>query len=145
VVVIVSGAGLGLANSSVDVLGPQGALGPANQGRAGERVYVTSSTGNLVVQNRDELVIGRGPDISLVRTYNSQGLLNDDNGDNWRLGVYKRVYNLTGTVNAAGSRVTRVEADGAESIYAYDAASGKYLNNDGGGAQDRLSYAAATR
>src|SRR2546427_6252688 len=144
-VAIVSGAGLGLANGSLNVLGSQGAVGQANQGRAGEGVYVNSATGNLVVQNRDEVVIGRGPDLGLLRTYNSQGFLNDDNGDNWRLGVYRKVYNLTGTVNTAGSTVTRVEADGADSVYTYDAASGKYLNNDGGGAQDRLSYAAATQ
>src|SRR2546427_3574379 len=144
-VAIVSGAGLGLANSSLNVLGPQGALGPANQGRAGERVYVNSSTGNLVVQNRDEVVIGRGPDISLVRTYNSQGLLNDDNGDNWRLGVYRKVYNLTGTVNSAGSTVTRVAEDGSESIYTYNAALGKYVSSDGSGAYDTLAFEGVTQ
>ncbi len=142
---IVSGVSLGLTNSSAGVLGAQGKLGAAPQGSSGERVYVNAASGNLVLQRQDEVLLGTGADISLLRTYNSQGLLNDDNGDNWRLGVYKRIYNLTGTVNAAGSTVTRVEADGAESVYVYDAASGKYLNNDGGGAQDRLSYAAATR
>src|SRR5712691_1428704 len=140
---IVSGASLGLTNSSAAVLGALGKIGAAPQGGSGERVYVNAASGNLVLQRQDEVLLGTGVDISLLRTYNSQGLLNDDNGDNWRLGVYKRVYNLTGTVNAAGSTVTRVEADGAESVYVYDAASGKYLNNDGGGAQDRLSYAAA--
>src|SRR4051812_33228938 len=100
---IVSGAGLGLANSSLYVLGSQGALGQATHGRAAERVYVNAATGNLVVQNRDELLIGRGPDAAGLRTYNSQGLLTDDNGDNWRLGVYRKVYNLAGTVNTAGS------------------------------------------
>ncbi|TMG77245.1 MAG: hypothetical protein E6H80_01665, partial [Betaproteobacteria bacterium] len=144
-VAIVSGAGLGLANSSLNVLGPQGALGPANQGRAGERVYVNSSTGNLVVQNRDELVIGRGPDISLVRTYNSQGLLNDDNGDNWRLGVYRKVYNLTGTVSTAGSTVTRVAEDGSESVYTYNATPGIYVSSDGSGAFDTLAFDGATQ
>jgi hypothetical protein len=140
-VAIVSSPGLGVANGSLNVLGPQGVLGPDGQGRAGERVYVNSATGNLVVQNRDELVIGRGPDISLVRTYNSQGLLNDDNGDNWRLGVYRRVYNLTGTaVNTAGSTVTRVAEDASESVYTYDPAQGKYVNSDGAGAFDTLSF-----
>src|SRR5216683_613539 len=136
---IVSGVSLGLTNSSAGVLGAQGKLGTAPQGGSGERVYVNAASGNLVLQRQDEVLLGTGVDISLLRTYNSQGLLNDDNGDNWRLGVYKRIYNLTGTVNAAGSTVTRVEADGAESVYVYDAASGKYLNSDGGGAQDRLS------
>jgi hypothetical protein len=65
---VVSGSSLGLVNTSLHVLGPQGGLGLASQGRAGERVYVNAATGNLVVQGRDELVLGRGPDVSLLRT-----------------------------------------------------------------------------
>src|SRR6266571_2726757 len=137
-VAIVSGASLGLTNSSLNVLGSQGALGQANLGRAGEGVYVNAATGNLVVQNRDEVVIGRGLDLSLVRTYNSQGFLNDDNGDNWRLGVYRKVYNLTGTV-------TRVAEDGSESIYTYDASLGKYVSNDGAEAYDTLAFDGVTQ
>src|SRR6266487_799000 len=144
-VAIVSGVGLGLSNGSLNVLGPQGAVGQANQGRAGEGVYVNSSTGNLVVQNRDEVVIGRGPDLGLLRTYNSQGFLNDDNGDNWRLGVYRRVYNLSGTVNISGSTVTRVAEDGSESIYTYNTALGKYVSSDGSGAFDTLAFDGATQ
>src|SRR5712691_5710460 len=144
-VAIVSGAGLGLSNGSLNVLGPQGALGQANQGRAGEGVYVNAATGNLVVQNRDEVVIGRGLDLSLVRTYNSQGFLNDDNGDNWRLGVYRKVYNLTGTVNTAGSTITRIAEDGSESIYTYNAALGKYTSSDGAGAYDALAFDGAAQ
>ncbi len=142
---IVAGSSLGLSNTSLYTLRPQGMLGQATQGRAGEGVYVNAATGNLVVQNRDELVLGRGPDLSLVRTYNSQGLLNDDNGDNWRLGVYRKVYNLTGTVNTAGSTVTRVAEDGSESIYTYNAALGKYASSDGSGAFDTLDFASATQ
>src|SRR5712691_1615915 len=142
---IVAGSSLGLSNTSLYTLRPQGMLGQAAQGRAGEGVYVNAATGNLVVQNRDELVLGRGPDLSLVRTYNSQGLLNDDNGDNWRLGVYRKVYNLTGTVNSAGSTVTRVAEDGSESVYSFDASLGKYVGHDGAGAYDTLSFDGATQ
>ena len=124
---IVSGNSLGLLNSSLYVLGSQGALGQATQGRSGEQVFVNGVTGNLVIQSRDELLTGRGPDLSLLRTYNSQGLLNDDNGDNWRFGVYRKVYNLTGTVNTAGSTVTRVAEDGSESVYTFDTTQGKYV------------------
>ncbi len=142
---IVAGSSLGLSNTSLYTLGSQGMLGQPAQGRAGEGVYVNAATGNLVVQNRDELVIGRGPDLSLLRTYNSQGLLNDDNGDNWRLGVYRKVYNLTGTVNTAGSTVTRVAEDGSESVYTYDATLAKYKSSDGSGAYDTLVFTSAAQ
>jgi hypothetical protein len=122
---IVAGASLGLTNTSLAVLGPQGQVGSATHGASGERVYVNSTTGNLVIQRRDELVVGVGNDTSLVRTYNSQGRFDDDNGDNWRIGIYKRVTNLTGTVNTANSTITRVDGDGAESLYTYNTTLGK--------------------
>jgi YD repeat-containing protein len=127
------------------VLGAQGSLGPATQGRGAERVYVNAASGNLVVQSTDEVLLGRGPDINVVRTYNSQGLLNDDNGDNWRLGVYRKVYNLGGTVNTVGSSVRRVASDGSEAIYAYDATRALYVNADSGGAFDTLSFNSTTQ
>src|SRR5215467_4462937 len=137
---VVSSSSLGVLNSSLYVLGSQGALGQTNQGRAGDQVFVNSDTGNLVIQNRDELLVSRGPDISILRTYNSQGLLDGDNNDNWRIGVYRKVYNLTGTVNTAGSTVTRVAEDGSESVYTFDTTQGKYVCHDGAGAYDTLAF-----
>ena len=52
----------------------------AGLGRDGERVYVNSASGNLVVTRQDEFLIGVGPDLSLDRTYNSQTAIGD--GDN---------------------------------------------------------------
>jgi hypothetical protein len=49
-VAVVSGNGLGLINSSLSTLGGGGAAGNALHGRSGERVYVNSATGNLIVQ-----------------------------------------------------------------------------------------------
>jgi YD repeat-containing protein len=142
---VISSNTLGVLNSSLDVLGSQGALGQAAQGHSGERVYVNAATGNLVVQDTDEVLLGRGLDVNLLRTYNSQGLLSDDNGDSWRMGVYRKVSNLAGTVNSAGSTVTRVASDGSESTYTYDAVSGVYVSTDGAGSYNTLAYDAATQ
>src|SRR5262245_40598286 len=143
---VVAGNSLGLSNTSLFVLGAQGARGSPAQERAAERVHVNAATGNLVVQNRDELVLGRGPDLSLVRTYNSRGLLNDDNGDNWRLGIYRRVFGLTGAAaNTAGSTVTRTDADGADSVYTYSTSLGKYVSTEGEGAYDTLTFDIGTQ
>jgi YD repeat-containing protein len=142
---IVSGGALGLLDSSLFRLGAQGQVGIAAHGRAGERFYVNAATGNLYIQGQDEVLLGRGPDAALLRTYNSQGLLNDDNGDNWRLGLYRKVYGLTGSVNTAGSTVRRVDADGSEAVYGYDTGLGKYVSTAGSGAYDTLSYSAGSQ
>ena len=140
---VISGTGLGLLNTSLSVLNGQGAAGNANIGQGGSRAYVNGATGNLVIQRQDEILIGLGLDVGILRTYNSQGQIDGDNNDGWRIGVYKKVV-LIGTVNTVGSSVTRTDGDGNTRIYSYDAASGNYLNKDGGGAYDTLNYNAGT-
>jgi YD repeat-containing protein len=139
---IVSGNQLGLVNSSVALLGTGGGVGNAQLGKNGDQVFLNAATGNLVIENTDEILAASGSDLSLVRTYNSQGLLNDANGDNWRLSVDRRVYGLTGTVNTAGSTITKQFGDGSEVIYTYNAATGVYVAKDGANANDTLAYSA---
>lgn len=142
-VAIVSGNGLGLFNSSLGLLGAGGATGQATLGRGGEGVYLNAATGNLILQRQDELLIGPGQDIGLVRTYNSQGQMTDDNGDNWRLGVHNRIGVLSGAIGAAGSSIRRTGSDGVELVYSYDTALGRYVNKDGAGSFDYLDYNSA--
>ena len=132
----VSGSSLGLSTGSAGVLNLT--QGNAAFGRGGEQVHVNVGSGNLVLQRQDELLVGRGPDTAVLRTYNSLGLTDGDNNDNWRTGFHHQLL-LSG-----GSRIVRVEADGAEQNYGYDTASGIYRTSDGGGASDTLSYSAAT-
>ena len=137
-VAVVSGSGLGLFGSSASVLG--GVHGNASLGRGTERLYINSATGNLIVQSVDESLAALGLDVSLVRTYNSQGLLDDDNGDNWRLGIHQRLHSWTGTTNTAGSTVTKVFGDGREVVYRYDEDQQVYVSSEGDGAHDTLSH-----
>ncbi len=136
-VAVVSGSGLGLFTSG-------SVSGNANTGRGGERVFVNTATGNLVVQGADESLTARGLDFVALRTYNSQGLLDDDNGDNWRLGADQRLSTLTGTVNTSGSTITKHFGDGARVVYTYNVARSRYESNEGGGAHDYLTYSAGT-
>src|SRR4051812_29679221 len=99
-VAVVSGSGLGLFGSSASTLGGAGISGNSILGRGRDRVYVNSATGNLIVQSQDEFLSALGLDLALVRTYNSQGLMNDDNGDNWRLGVHEKLTNIPAATNA---------------------------------------------
>ncbi|WP_035225771.1 Ig-like domain repeat protein, partial [Paracidovorax oryzae] len=136
----VSANGLGLGTGSLATLGQRGVFGNAAQGRGGEQAYVNLANGNLVLQRRDDFVASQGLGMDVLRTYNSQGLLDDDNADNWSIGIYNQPLRLSGTRNAAGSVLTRTAADGARSDYAFDAAQGLYVGTDGAGAYDSLRW-----
>ncbi|MDN6886170.1 Ig-like domain repeat protein, partial [Variovorax sp. CAN2819] len=139
-VAIVSGNSLGLSLNSLSILGQRGVLGSSTQGRGGEQSFVNIANGNLVLQDLDDKLIGRGLDINVVRTYNSQGLLNDDNGDNWTVGAFGQRVVLTGTVATAGSTLARTDRDGASATYTWDAARNLYVSSAGAGAFDTIGY-----
>jgi len=132
-VAVVSGTGLGLFTTTR-------AGGDPQLGRGNENVFVNTTNGNLIVQSLDENVAALGLDLALVRTYNSQGLTDDDNNDGWRLGTRQRVYSLSGTLNGANSTIKKVFGDGSEVTYAYDQTLLAYVSTDGDGAHDTLTW-----
>src|SRR3954464_13763235 len=106
-VAVVSGSGLGLFTSP-------GSSGSAALGQSRERVYVNSTTGNLVIQSVDELLSANGSDMSITRTYNSLGLVNGaavdgDNNDGWRIGVLLSIL-LEGSTTAP-TRIVKTFGD----------------------------------
>ena len=143
-VAIVSGNSLGLGLTSLATLGQRGVDGAAAQGRSGELIYVNSSNGNLVLQSQDDRLVGRGPDLAALRTYNSQGQFNDDNGDNWSNGFYNQQLQLQGVRNQPDSKLIRTGRDGAQAVYVYDAGSGRYTCSEGAGAHDSIGFDAAS-
>lgn len=143
-VAVITGNGTGLERSSAFVLGSRGQLGPSALGRANDNVFVNAATGGLSIQNLDEMLMGLGPNIGIARTYNSLGNLSDDNGDNWRASVSRRVHSLTGTVSTAGSTITRTDWDGSETVYAWDVAKSAYVSKEGSEAYDTLTFAGST-
>ena len=136
-VAVVSGSGLGLLNSSATVLGQRGVFGNANLGNTKEGTYVNIANGNLTLQDTDDFLAANGINIAMTRTYNSLGNFNDGNGG-WKIGPAKQVTNLTGTLNTAGSTVTRIDSDGSSSVYTYDATSSLYRSTNGDGGYDSL-------
>ncbi len=75
------------ATSSADA----GLLGSGTQGRGGDNVSVNAATGNLLISRQDEFLVGRGPDASISRTYNSLAQMSDgDNGDQWQQSTMRR-------------------------------------------------------
>ncbi|ALN92397.1 LysM peptidoglycan-binding domain-containing protein [Lysobacter gummosus] len=136
-VAIVTGNGLGLQSSSALGLGGRGQVGSAGFGKSGEQVFVNAATGNLILRDRDQWLLGRGVDAELYRAYNSQAQLV---GEAWRSGTSKQVNGLTGTVNTAGSTVTRTDWDGSRTTYAWDTARSLYVATSGAGTRDALAW-----
>src|SRR4051812_737127 len=97
-VAIVAGNSLGLGLTSFATLGQRGLLGSASGGRSGELAYVNVATGNLILQDGDDALADHGRMQTAVRTYNSLGLMSDDNGDNWSNGVFTQQLKLNGTI-----------------------------------------------
>jgi len=142
-VAIVSGNSLGLSLTSLSTLGQAGTSGSASQGRSGERAYVNIANGNLVLQDRDDLLVSHGMQMGALRTYDSQGVTNDDNSDNWSNGIYTKQLLRVGPINKAGSQLQRTDLDGAVSTYNYDATRNLYVTSAGAGADDTISFDAA--
>ncbi len=147
-VAIVTGVGLGLERSSASVLGANGVIGTPMQGDGADEVSVNAATGNLIDLRTDQILTGIGPNDVIADAYNSLGAYNPGLGvsDGW-MGAYQRsVSGLTGTVNTAGSTITRAAADGSKVVYAYQTTgqyAGLYLANEDGGAYDTLSFSAS--
>jgi len=137
-VAVVSGSGLGLNLTSAFTLG-SGVAGNAAFGSSGEKSYINSANGNLILQDRDDLVIGHGFDIATVRTYNSLGVMDAANG-NWRIGFYRNIVNFTGTLSQDGSTVTRIDGDGSSAVYRWSSERSLYVTSDGGGAYNTLNF-----
>ena len=139
-VAVVSGNTLGLDLTSKGVLGDKGVSGDPTLGQGNEQVFVNAATGNLVIQQLQDELVGPGLDIQSVLTYNSLGLASDDNGDNFSLGKVLAQLKLTGTVKTAGSYLTVTNFDGSQANYAWDAGNNRYVTTAGGGVYGVITY-----
>lgn len=131
---IFAGEGLGLFNGSLAQLNGFGAQGNARVGNGNDRAWINAANGNLVIQSQDDYLAALGLDVVATRTYNSQGLFDGDNGDNWQLSFYRRLLNLP--VGAGTSDITRINGDGHRAVFSYDNAAGRWISTDGAGAHD---------
>lgn len=136
---VITGYQLGVGSTSGAALNLDSSPGQAQQ-----KIHVNALTGNLTIQRTDQVLFGTGPDTALIRTYNSQGRFDDENGDNFRFSIQRRISNLTGTVNTAGSTVLRTAEDGSQQTFTYRADLACYLSTDGADAHDTLSYSSGT-
>jgi YD repeat-containing protein len=137
-VAIVSGDSLGLSLTSLTTLGQEGVAGASATGRNGEQAFVNVATGNLVLHDQDDYLAAQGADISIVRTYNSQGQLQE--GDRWALGTTRQRVDRA----ADGITIVRTDRDNAQATYTWDAVHARYVTTAGGGADDIITWDAAS-
>jgi len=121
-----TGNTLGLELDSLASLARRGVLGGNGQVATAAGTNINLANGNLVVQIRDEVLAARSADLTALRTYNSQGLMNDDNADNWSSGFFPAQLKLTGTINTTGSTLTGTSRDGAVATYTWNATQARY-------------------
>ena len=137
-VAIFTGAGTGFERGSGAALGAAGVLGSASHGRGGEQIYLNAANGNLLINRRDEFLVGRGQDAEVARTYNSLGDFSDDNGDNWRQSTDRRLFDQQNGLNTLGASIKRRAGDGSVVTYVFDGTA--YVATDGAGAHDVISW-----
>ncbi|WP_233295403.1 DUF4214 domain-containing protein [Massilia antarctica] len=144
---------MGVLTNSGTILGREQTIGAGQYGATGEKVVVNAKTGNLVIQGRDEFVPSNAnAGISVVRTYNSLGLLNDDNGDNWKLGLARKL-TFSGdilTSSPSSITITRFDGDDSSAVYTYaGVVSGttlsRYTTSDGAGGLDQITWNPTTK
>ncbi|AXN30735.1 DUF6531 domain-containing protein [Vibrio coralliilyticus] len=118
---VIGGSGLGL----FDTLGQSGIKLGGNNG-----LQINASSGNLVLHHQDQTLVSKGLDLSLARTYNSQGNRQDANGDNWRFSFEREI-------QVAGDVVKRITGDGHQAVF--NVKGSRYESTAGAGAHDSLS------
>ncbi|WP_029236358.1 DUF6531 domain-containing protein, partial [Vibrio coralliilyticus] len=118
---VIGGSGLGL----FDTLGQSGIKLGGNNG-----LQINASSGNLVLHHQDQTLVSKGLDLSLARTYNSQGNQQDANGDNWRFSFEREI-------QVAGDVVKRITGDGHQAVF--NVKGSRYESTAGAGAHDSLS------
>ncbi|MEM9101447.1 MAG: LysM peptidoglycan-binding domain-containing protein, partial [Pseudomonadota bacterium] len=131
---IVFGQGLGLFETSSSSIATRSS---STMGQWRARYNLNASNGNLIIQHQDELLVGLGQDQRLFRTYNSQGLMNGDDG--WRFNFEKTARLLSGDAFAPDSQIERIAADGFRSLFVFQTEGtykGSYLGIAGDGAHD---------
>ena len=143
---IVAGNGLGLFNTSLNTVGAAGELGQSVFGQGSSRAIVNVVNGNLVLQTQDAQLAGSGMDLYALRTYNSLGAPTDGDNYGWRWGYEQTVrFQGPGTPSqpGPGATVVRIDGDGHETTYTWDAVRAAYVGTEGSRAYDELRYDSA--
>ena len=134
--ITVSGSETGVLNSSLSVTGRGDQVDSGDPGH-GERIYVNSGNGNVIVQHQDAYLPSFGTDFQLVRTYNQRGLPNDPTHDGKGWSLSTSIILLT--LQDGNETYYQVQyGDGSIFEYRLDEDSGLFVTTDGADAFETL-------
>lgn len=134
-VAIFTGQGSGAQRGSGAVLGGVGVIGSGTAGRSGKQVMLNAANGNLMIQQADTMLVGRGADVAVARSYNSKADPNQSGGSGpWTQN--SRKIDATEAIGRAGSKIKLYDTDGSVITYEWDGSG--YTTTAGSGAYDRI-------
>ncbi|MBA2657779.1 MAG: hypothetical protein H0U70_12490 [Tatlockia sp.] len=119
--------GLGIAGSSLSQLGAFSSKGVATLGQGASSVYINAANGNLVFRQKDGFLASKGFGFELIQSYNSLG----DKGQNWCFNFQTHLI-IQEPLNCSNSVVIRVDEDGHQSRFIFNAEKNCYLAENGG-------------
>lgn len=132
---VIIGNGIGLLSNS---LNETSYLQTASSGQAPSGLRVNAATGNLVLQAGDQFVTSSGRDAAMVRTYNSQGLW--QNQQAWRYFYQRELLDLGGSAEPLPASLRLRHDDGSEFQFNWDVERELYVTTDGDNAHDTLRF-----
>jgi len=129
---IVGGFDTGLADTSLFLLNRNDRTRAGVEGHE-EEFYVNVSNGNLMIRQVDAFLPSQGEDTLVMRTYNSRGSWNANNGQGWAINTI--VLNLS---QITANKITLVNPDSSQFVFFGDSAGVVFRSTDGSGAYETI-------
>jgi YD repeat-containing protein len=130
---VIGEQGLGLFGHTQLGLGQSSTLGDAKT-----RLTVNAATGNLVITRRDDTLAGNGIDTDLLRTYNSQGTLNQGSVGQFRFGFDQSLSDFP--ADKTSGTIIRNDGEGLAATFTWNDSQQRYISTSGNGSFDTLHF-----
>ena len=129
---IIGGFDTGLADTSLFLLNRNDRTRAGVEGHE-EEFYVNVSNGNLMIRQVDAFLPSQGEDTLVMRTYNSRGSWNANNGQGWAINTI--VLNLS---QITANKITLVNPDSSQFLFFGDTSGTVFRSTDGSGAYETI-------
>ncbi len=116
----------GLFSILTGIFGRAGSADKSNIGQAQKAIPVNGANDNLAIRVQDHQPAGHRENPSCPRAQDSSGNSNEASIQVKSVAT-KQIAHLTGTLNTAGSTLTRIDEDSSASVFTFDAVFNTYV------------------